>query len=94
MTAFTFEDGGRTYTCRVEEPRATKAQRWWWFGVSGDGQRYAPFHAVKGDTQETVRTRILAYYEHLLARRAMPVVPRQHWAHRAKATPAAPPATT
>ncbi len=51
------------------------AEAWWWFGVSGDKQRYAPFRAVAGDTQYAIQSRISLYYRELMARRAMPAVP-------------------
>jgi hypothetical protein len=90
IRAFDFQDNGLTFTCTVEKPRAGQTDSWWWFGVSGDGNRYAPFHAKAGDTQESVRTRIVAYYTDRLARRAMPAVPRQHWASRGKGVVATP----
>jgi hypothetical protein len=88
VKSFQFVDSGRTYQCRVEEPRGARTQAWWWFDVSEDGQRYAPFEAASGDTEDTVRTRIVAYYDHMLQRRAEPPAQRQHWARRTK--PAAP----
>ena len=88
LKAFSFENGGRSYTCRVEEPRGSRTQAWWWFDVSEDGQRYAPFEATEDDTEATVRERVMAYYDHLLVRRAEPPAQRQHWARRTKPTPA------
>ena len=79
---FTFEEGGRTYTCRVERARAPRADAWWWFGVSGDAQRYAPFRAEPGDTEDAVRSRIVSYYGDLIERRAQPAAPRGHWHRR------------
>ncbi len=87
LKAFTFENGGRTYQCRVEEPRGSRTQAWWWFDVSEDGQRYAPFEATEADTESSVRERVMAYYDHLLVRRAEPPAQRQHWARRTKPTP-------
>jgi len=81
---FEFEDGGRTYSCHVEKMPAVGDESWWWFTVSGDSHRYAPFHAAKSDTRDSVRTRILAYYIHLQERRAEPAAVRQHWARRGK----------
>ena len=46
---FQFEDGGRSYSCTVEERRTAPMGKWWWFEVSGDGQRYAPFEAESKD---------------------------------------------
>lgn len=62
-TTFAFEDSGRTYTCRVEEQRNDRPEAWWWFDVSGDNNRYAPFRASSGDSEASVRSRIVAYYE-------------------------------
>jgi len=95
IKAFEFEDEGRTYSCTVEKRRTPAAEPWWWFGVSGDGHRYAPFQASKSDTQDSVRARIVTYYKEHLVRKAMPAVTRQHWASRGKGvavTPAAAPA--
>jgi hypothetical protein len=88
---FRFEHDGRTYTCSVEQPRGSRTEAWWWFAVSGDQQRYAPFQAAANDTQDSVRSRIITYYGDLLFRRAQPAVPRHHWARRGNnaATPAA-----
>lgn len=87
IKAFDFEDDGRTYTCHVAESRAAGVGAWWWFSVSGDGHRYAPFHALASDTRTSVRSRIVAYYRNRLAHRSMPAAP--HWARRGKgATPA------
>jgi hypothetical protein len=85
--AFDFTDGGRTYSCRVEAPRGGRAEAWWWFSVSGDQARYAPFRAEADDTEANVRPRVLAYYEDRLARRGVP------WQDRGD-TPAAEPAGT
>jgi len=74
--AFEFEDEGRTYRCSVEGGRVDAASAWWWFDVSGDNQRYAPFHPQIGDTKHSVRERIIGYYNALLVRRAMPPAPR------------------
>ncbi|HVE79462.1 MAG TPA: hypothetical protein VNA89_11395 [Gemmatimonadaceae bacterium] len=81
--AFQFEAGGRAYTCRVEAARTPRTTPWWWFEVSGDGQRYAPFHAAPDDTEESVAARIVAYYDALLARRA---APREPWGRRGQTT--------
>jgi hypothetical protein len=89
--AFTFEQGGRTYTCTSEVRKADPPGTWWWFAVSRDQQRYAPFLAVAGDTQTSVRTRIVTYYEHLLWVRAQPAVPRERFSRPGRpAGPAAP----
>lgn len=67
--AFDFVDGGRAYTCRVEEPDRGRREAWWWFGVKGDDNRYAPFRADVDDTEASVRHRVVVYYEDRVARR-------------------------
>ena len=88
--AFAFEHAGRTFTCHTEERRTAPVGTWWWFAVSYDQQRYAPFEVARGDTQQSVRTRIIEYYEHRLWVRAQPVVPKQHFARAGKPAAAAP----
>ena len=85
IRGFEFEEDGRTYVCKVEARRDTPDNAWWWFDVSGDRQRYAPFQAVDSDTRTAVKTRILEYYANLLEARARPVEPRSHWGRRPKA---------
>lgn len=80
---FRFENGGRTYTCQVEAQRGAPTEAWWWFGVSGDASRYAPFRAEDGDSEASVRSRVLAYYEDRQARRG--------WVWRDRGAAAAPP---
>ena len=76
MEGFEFVDGERTFVCSVEKAPAAGNEAWWWFTVSTDDrQRYAPFRASARDTQKSVRERIVAYYDELLARRAAPTVP-------------------
>jgi hypothetical protein len=79
---FHFEDGGRTFRCNLEQPHGSRAEAWWWFAVTGDQHRYAPFPATSDDTEATVRSRIAAYYSDLLERRAHPTPPRSHWSRR------------
>ena len=93
IRGFEFEEDGRTYRCTVEARRATPDDGWWWFEVSGDRQRYAPFQAEKSDTQKGVKAKIVAYYANLLAARARPEEPRSHWGRRPKTEPDATPAT-
>ena len=84
---FAFMDGDRKFTCRVETSRRSPAEAWWWFHVSTEGeQRHAPFRAADTDTRREVQARVVAYYDHLLARRAEP--PQQRWARRATPAPA------
>lgn len=82
MKQFEFEDSGRTFSCVAETSRATPDTEWWWVKVSGDGQRYAAFHRERGDTAKSLRPRIVAFYEKVLADRERPPEPRQHWAQR------------
>jgi len=77
VAAFEFEEDGRLYRCCVEGEPSARVGAWWWFDVSGDAQRYAPFHPEPGDTKNSVRARIVSYYNALLARRAMPPAPRR-----------------
>ncbi len=77
MKAFDFEDGGRVYSCCVEEQRHDRPEAWWWFDVSGDRSRYAPFRAASDDTESSVRARIVAYYEERLTPRVV-----THWRDR------------
>ena len=88
IDALEFEDDGRTYTCRVEGGQSARRPSWWWFTVSGDGHRYAPFQAAEDDTAASVRARVVEYYTNHQTRRANPVVGRPGWGRR----PAAPPA--
>jgi hypothetical protein len=90
LAAFTFEEGGRTYECTPEELGNPSRGIWWWFRVSNDPQRYARFEAAAGDTQGSVRARIVACYEHRMWVRAQPVEPRQRFGRPVK-SPAPPP---
>ncbi len=82
---FDFVENGRTYTCRVEALPRGSAAGWWWFGVSGDDARYAPFRATADDTPASVRPRVVAYYEDRVARRG-----GAPWRDRGDAPAAAP----
>lgn len=74
--SFSFEDAGRVFVCRIEEARRPHTPPWWWFTVSSDSHRYAPFHSSAGDTEDSVQARIVAYYDAMVARHAEP---RQPW---------------
>jgi hypothetical protein len=91
---FAFVDGDRTFTCHVEASRRAPSEAWWWFNVSTEShQRHAPFRAEHTDTHHEVQARVVAYYDHLLARRAEP--PQKRWVRRPiPATAAADPAPT
>src|SRR5512143_1191238 len=77
---FSFVHEGRTYSCEARD--GVEGQMWWWFTVSRDGNRYAPFQAASKDTRAGIEKRIVDYYTNHLARRAAPEQP--HWAKRGK----------
>jgi hypothetical protein len=74
-----FEHDGRTYTCTVEAQRATPDQPRWWVAISGDPQRYAPIEASPGDTEKSVRKRVIEFYERHLWVLAQPPEGRSHF---------------
>ena len=76
---FTFEADGHTFVCSVETGRKPGDEPWWWFTVTGDAQRYAPFLAGADDTHDSVQVRILAYYRAMIERRSMPLDARSTW---------------
>jgi hypothetical protein len=90
IQGFEFSDAGRTYTCTVEE-RKGAGESWWWFAVSGDGQRYAPFVATKGDTRSSVQERVVAFYLNRLFQLTQPTRRGSHWGKRPDPKPAAAP---
>ena len=75
LGAFSFESGGRTYSCAPEQRPGVEGT-WWWFTASNDAYRYAPFEVAAGDTQKSVQERIIAYHEHHLWVRQQPAPPR------------------
>ncbi len=75
---FTFEADDRIFACQIEGGRA-RVRQWWWFTVSGEAYRFAPFQASADDTLENVRFRIVSYYRELVARRALSLDPREAW---------------
>lgn len=88
--ALEFEEGGRVYACKVDDTPGARLASFWWFTVSGDGSRYAPFRADPSDTPDNVRARIVEYYLNHLARRSMPTEPRPGgWGRRPAAAPPA-----
>jgi hypothetical protein len=87
--AFNFEHAGRQFRCTPEKRHIEPIGTWWWFSVSNDGQRYAPFEVASGDTQASVRARVVKYYEHLQWVRAQPPAPRQQFSRPGR--PAKPP---
>lgn len=82
IKGFEFKADGRSYTCTTEERKGAVAEFWWWFAVTGDAQRYAPFQALPGDTRASVQERILAYYTNRLARLAEPTQRPSQWRKR------------
>jgi hypothetical protein len=95
MKEFQFVDEGRTFFCTVEVPRQQGMAAWWWFRLDSDGStRHAPFEASPGDTQQSVRARILAYYAELQAIKARPAYQRPPWRKPETAATAAAPATS
>jgi hypothetical protein len=77
---FEFVDSGRKFICSVEVPSRTGMTAWWWFRVdSAESTRYAPFEASASDTRQSVQTRIIAYYEQLLAIQARPAYQKPAW---------------
>jgi hypothetical protein len=77
---FEFEDQGHVFCCATEKPSHAGLQTWWWFTLDGDKTtRYAPFEESAEDTEQSVKTRIVAYYAELLAIRARPVRDRGFW---------------
>jgi hypothetical protein len=89
MKLMEFQDGDRTFTCRAETSPATPGTLWWWMSVTGESSRYAAFRAEASDTAPTLRPRIIAYYEQLLADRARPALFKPHWSQRRAAAKAA-----
>jgi hypothetical protein len=86
--AFAFVNQGRTFTCTVERRPSSGTDAWWWFHVSTDDHhRYAPFRAEPTDTVDSVQSRVIQYYEEMLARRAAPAV--SPWQRRRDARDAA-----
>jgi hypothetical protein len=75
--SFEFVAGGRAYACHIEEPHLGRREAWWWFDVAGDPNRYAPFRAEVGDTEASVRSRVVEFYEDRLERRGW-----AWWQHR------------
>lgn len=74
--SFEFVADGRTFNCCVESSTATRGEAWWWFTVTGDGQRYAAFRPLDGESRSTVEQRIAKFYSDRLERLAAPPVKR------------------
>lgn len=85
---FEFNDAGRRYTCTVEQLKGPVAESWWWFAVSGDQQRYAPFRAAASDTRSSVQERVVAFYTNRLFQLTQPTQRGSHWGKRPAAAAA------
>jgi hypothetical protein len=84
LQPFTFEADDRVFACQIEQGRTPVAQAWWWFSVSGESHRFAPFQPLADDTEDSVQFRILSYYRELVARRAETLDRRDVWELRRK----------
>ena len=84
LQPFTFEADERVFACQIEKGRSALTQAWWWFTVSGESHRFAPFQSVADDTIESVRFRVLSYYRDLVARRGLSLDRRESWELRRK----------
>jgi hypothetical protein len=88
LNGFDFENAGRKYSCTVEELKGPVKENWWWFSVSGDQQRYAPFRTSSSDTRTQVQTKIVEFYEHRLWAKSQPIQRGAHWGRKPDAAPA------
>ena len=88
IKGFEFTEGTRTYICTVEQQKGAD-EAWWWFAVTGDAQRYAPFRAVSDDTRGSVQKRVLAFYNNRLFQLTQPIQRGSHWGKRPEPTTAA-----
>jgi len=91
MDFMEIETGTCKLTCHTAPSPATPGTLWWWLQPAGESQRYAAFRTDSSDTLESVRPRLTAYYDKLLADRARPREIRSHWSSR---RPAAKPDAT
>jgi hypothetical protein len=87
MDGLRFENDGRTFTCKAESTVITPGVLWWWIRVSGDETRYAAFQCAPDDTDRALKTRVIAFYQEVLAIKARPLIVRKAWSR-----PPAPPA--
>ena len=79
MDVLRFSDGGRTFTCEAESSVNTPEVLWWWVRVSDDDTRYAAFQCGPNDNASVLKTRVIEFYEEVLAIRARPRIMRQPW---------------
>ncbi len=82
LNGFEFEDDGRTYSCSIEAQKTPVKESWWWFEVSGDAQRYAPFRAAGSDTKAQVRKKIVEFYKNRLFALTQPTQRGAHWGRK------------
>ena len=82
IKGFEFEAEGRTYTCTTEERTGVSGEYWWWFAVSRDAQRYAPFQTSSSDTRASVQERVLAFYNNRLFHLSQPTQRPSQWKKR------------
>jgi hypothetical protein len=73
LDEFQFEADERVFSCYVATLGRKSEESWWWFSVSGDSNRYAPFRRLTSDTPADVQYRVVAYYRDRLAPRAAPL---------------------
>lgn len=79
---FEFEHEGRHYICTIEARHGAPSDSWWWFSVSGDAQRYAPFRTAKDDTLASVSQRVVKFYADRLFALSQPTERGSHWGKR------------
>lgn len=95
MDAFQFENEGRKFKCERGSSPGTPGVTWWWISLADDNQRYAAFRSETGDTIASLKPRVIAFYDEVLAVRARPRILRPSWSQRkpadATAAVAAPP---
>ena len=77
-TPFEFEHGGRQYRAHTGHAARTPTLLWWWFAVAGDGQKYAVCPVSPADSETSIQSRIVAYYENLIERRSAASPHRWH----------------
>ena len=84
LQPFTFDADDRLFACQIEKRQRPRVEWWWWFSVSGETHRFAPFQLSADDTEESVRSRVLSYYREMVARRALSLDRREEWELRRK----------
>lgn len=82
IKGFEFEHESRHYICTIEERKGAPSDSWWWFSVSGDAQRYAPFRTAKDDSMASVSQRVVKFYADRLFALSQPTERGSHWGKR------------